>query len=134
MKYSKKDQLKQNKKPSTKNRNDFNQDTKRKIDELQGSGCYVCESPQVQYHHVKYRSRCGRGVKRNGLPLCNFHHNDPTYGIHFNTKFRNQVFEMFIERFGKDYYKDEHDLYKEGKIAEPTKELLDEYFIKEGFE
>ena len=134
VKYTKKDQLKENKKPSGKKRNDFSPETKNQINELQGSSCYVCESPQVQYHHVKYRSRCGRGVKRNGLPLCNFHHNDHTYGIHFNSKFRKQVTEMFLERFGSDYYKDEYDLYKENKIAEPTKELLEEYFKKEGFE
>lgn len=132
--YSKKDQLKQNKKPSSKARNEFSQDTISQIKELQGSCCYVCESPQVQIHHVKYRSRSGRGVKRNGLPLCPFHHTDSTYGIHFNSRFRKQVTEIFIERFGPEYYKDEHDLFKEGKIAEPSKKLLEEYFKNGGFE
>lgn len=128
--YTKKKQLFHNKLPSRRKRSDFSQDTKAEIREIWGDCCYICESPQVQFHHVKYRSQSGRGTKRNGLPLCNLHHNDHTQGIHHNSKLRKRIEELFIRTFGEEYFKDEYDLYLEGKINEPNKDLLEEYFKK----
>ena len=132
--YSKDMQLHESKKPSTRRRNDFSSETREEIKNIWGHCCYVCESPQIELHHVKYRSASGRGTKRNGLPLCHFHHVNPTHGIHNNRKFRNDITQIFIEQFGEDFYKDEYDLFAEKKIKEPTKEEMEKYFLKVGIQ
>ena len=123
-------QLYENKKPITKNRNDFSPKTREEIKDIWGHGCYVCENPSIELHHVKHRSASGRGTKRNGLPLCHFHHRDHTYGIHHNRKFKREIKELFVEKYGEDFYKDEYDLFAEKKIDEPTKKLMEQYFLR----
>jgi hypothetical protein len=119
------------KKPSLYQRGYFGKDYEKAYEEhgkvcgeriVPTAGVKPC-SGGLQMHHVKFKSGGGRGVWRNGRPLCDGHHDL----CHESREYADKWREIHAEKYGEDYYKDEWDLYKEGKIVEPTKEHLEAY-------
>lgn len=81
----------------------------------------VCRSTHVVWHHVIYGTANRRLSDYYGLivPLCPFHHNESSEGVHFNkkldlhfkrlaqTKFEEHYPDLnFVEIFGKNYKED----------------------------
>ncbi|WP_197073612.1 HNH endonuclease [Paenibacillus sp. FSL H7-0357] len=74
--------------------------------------CQVCfVSRGTQTHHIMPRSRSGRGVKENGLRVCNYCHKM----IHEKTSVLNKYIELQREKYGENFWFDELDRiqYKE---------------------
>ena len=38
--------------------------------ETYGARCLACGDPNIEMHHIIYRSHCGPSVVENGIPLC----------------------------------------------------------------
>ncbi len=119
--------------PHWKQRGKFSKQAVNDILRIWGEWCFVCGSPSYQIHHVyeKGFGKGGRGVKTNGLPLCQTHHTDQNHGIHHDRALYEKVREMFIQRFGEHYYKDMYDLWMEGHIENPTDELYEKFMVEE---
>lgn len=92
-------------KPTRKQRNNFSREVREKIYERDEGKCQECFRIGTEIHHVKFRSQGGRGVVTNGLLLCADCHRK----IHQVRKFAKKWQEVFEERYGQDYYKDEWD-------------------------
>lgn len=92
-------------KPTRRKRNAFSYKVKQQIYERDNGLCQQCGAPGTEIHHVKFRSQGGRGVVNNGLLLCADCHRK----IHQVRKFARKWQEVFEERYGQDYYKDEWD-------------------------
>lgn len=93
--------------PTQKQRNDFRPIIRAEISKRDGDVCNECYTKKAtQIHHVWPRSRGGRGVVTNGLPLCNDCHTE--IHAHFTLMLKWQ--EIYEQRYGPDYYKDEWDL------------------------
>lgn len=93
--------------PTQKQRNAFSQTVRAQIRSRDGEICNECLSKKAtQIHHVCPRSRGGRGVATNGLPLCHECHRS----IHDNATLMNKWQEIYEQRYGPDYYKDEWDV------------------------
>lgn len=93
-------------KPTRKKRNNFSREVRKQIYERDNGLCQECGSRGTEIHHVKFRSQGGRGVVTNGLLLCADCHRK----IHKIRKFAKKWQEIFEDRYGSDYYKDEWDL------------------------
>jgi hypothetical protein len=127
--YSKSRQLGKKKKNRQKNKNTIKKDEYKMAMEKHGSSCFICGSDVVEAHHVKFRSQGGRGTWRNTRFLCKDHtrgNNSP----HRDENMRVMFQDMHIRLYGEHYYCDADDLYKLGKIEEPTKELMENFFSK----
>ncbi|OKP81603.1 hypothetical protein A3842_11015 [Paenibacillus sp. P3E] len=77
-----------------------------------GGLCQVCHvSRGTQTHHIMPRSRSGRGVKENGLRVCNYCHNM----IHEKNSILNKYIDLQREKYGDNFWYDELDRiqYKE---------------------
>lgn len=77
-----------------------------------GGLCQVCNvSRGTQTHHIMPRSRSGRGVKENGLRVCNYCHNM----IHEKNSVLNKYIDLQREKYGDHFWYDELDRiqYKE---------------------
>ena len=122
--YTKEQQLKSWSKPKWKNRSAIDHEDYRKATEYWGVCCIACGNPNIEMHHVKFRSNGGSGRWRNLLPLCQNHHKL----AHTYKYIRYSYEEKMIDEFGQDYFKDEWHLYEEGKIDEPKVELMEAYF------
>ncbi len=71
--------------------------------------CQVCfVSRGTQTHHIMPRSRSGRGVKENGLRVCNYCHKM----IHEKTSVLNKYIELQREKYGDYFWYDELDKLK----------------------
>jgi hypothetical protein len=110
--------------PSRAKRGEFTLQLKMKVIDLYGNSCLVCGSPNVEFHHRKFRSQLGRNNPRNGAPLCQTHHRE----AHDNAGLAQLLREEVKERFGEFYYYDRFDLWKAGCIDRPTEELMEKYF------
>ena len=119
------------KKPSLYQRGYFGTDYDR-IYEVHGQVCGERVIPTVgappcsgglEVHHVKFKSGSGRGVFRNGRPLCKRHHDL----CHESSAYAEKWRAIHEEKYGEHYFKDEWDLYKEGLIDDPTKDKLEQF-------
>lgn len=124
--YSKKEQLARVKKQKTSKRNGIDRKEYNLMIQNFGKECYFCKAQGTDAHHVKFRSQGGRGTWRNLRLLCKKCHNY----IHQNELMRKRLENEHIELFGRFYYMDQLDLYEQGLIEEPYKDLLDDYFKK----
>lgn len=72
--------------------------------------CDVCGGPYAEDHHIIFKSECKPLDKCpfNHVYLCNVHHRDHKYGVHFNKKlnkhYKSQVKAKLEELFAEDYY------------------------------
>ena len=98
--------IRKRRKPTRKQRNNFSQKARQEIYERDEGKCQECFRLGTEIHHVKFRSQGGRGVVTNGLLLCSDCHRK----VHQVRKFARKWQEIFEERYGSDYYKDEWDL------------------------
>lgn len=80
-------------------------------------------SGNLEVHHVKFKSGGGRGVWRNGRPLCKTHHDLCHTSFWYAEKWR----EIHEAKYGEYFYFDEWDLYKLGLINEPIRAKLEEF-------
>jgi hypothetical protein len=116
--------------PSRARRNEFSDKEKEKILAARGDSCLECGSPYIEFHHAKFRSGSGRGVWRNGIPLCNKHHSFNHEG-EGSRAYAERWREMLKALYGEFYYMDEWDLWLLGKIEEPTKEQLEAFMLQQ---
>lgn len=93
-------------KPSRKKRGEFSKETTSKILEKFENKCGVCGGIPTEIHHVMYKSRGGRGVLENGMPVCQQCH----FEIHQNKKLSDFWIWLFESKYGPDFYKDEYDI------------------------
>lgn len=123
--FSKAQQLKRGYKPPKRGkRNQITAKEYEKAYEFYSGVCVMCGSPNIEMHHVKYRSQGGRGTWRNLMPLCKHHHEM----AHSESAIDESVKALQVDKHGEHYYMDEHDLYQLDLIVEPTKEELEKYF------
>lgn len=116
--------------PSRYKRNEFSEREREKILEARGGYCLECGSPYIEFHHAKFRSGSGRGVWRNGIPLCNTHHTFAHEG-EGSRAYANKWRKLLEGLYGEFYYMDEWDLWLLGKIEEPEKKYLEEFMIEQ---
>ena len=116
--------------PSRSARNEFSAAARKRIQKEFGAICNDprCGRPAIDMHHVVYRSQSGRGVWRNGIPLCDIHHDR----AHKEKAYRLMLIELRIVLFGPHFFKDKWDLWYEGLIADPTNEALEKFMIDQG--
>lgn len=117
--------------PSRYSRGQFSMEDKQKIDEMYGHACLVCVTPYIEYHHCKFLSGLGRGVWRNGVPLCGDHHRLDKDSPHQNEKTAETYRQHKLKIFGPYYYMDTWDLYKKGLIPNTTKEAYESFMARE---
>jgi hypothetical protein len=121
--------------PKRADRNEFTMREKEKICKAFGGWkCALCGNPYIEFHHAKFRSASadgsGRGVWRNGVPLCNAHHslNHTAEG----SRETADKWRAFLKSlYGEFYFMDEWDLWLLGKIEEPDKKHLEEFMEKQ---
>ncbi|MFA2817277.1 HNH endonuclease [Bacillus paranthracis] len=112
--------------PSRKHRGDFSDKERERInDAFGGARCAECGSPYIEHHHAKFRSGSGRGVFRNGIPLCNEHHGMAHKIRSYADKWR----EYLQDKYGRYYYMDKWDLWALDLIDHPSDEKF-EAFMK----
>lgn len=121
--------------PSRYERAEFTEKQKKQILKLFGGEheCAVCGSFYISYHHIQFRSCAnglGRNNPRNGVPLCHTHH-ARCHTLEGHMEYAQSWRDRQKSIWGEDYYKDQYDLWKEGKIERPTTELMDRYFERE---
>lgn len=116
--------------PARSVRNEFSTAAREKIKKVFGLSCNDphCGRPAVDMHHVVYRSQSGRGVWRNGIPLCDLHHDK----VHENKEYREMLTELRIIQYGPHFYKDKWDLWYEGLIDNPTNQALEKFMEDQG--
>lgn len=118
--------------PSRSSRNEFTEAEKRKIDKaFGGAKCAQCGNPYIEYHHAKFRSPSaqgsGRGVWRNGVPLCKPHHDL----CHESRSYAEKWRALLKSLYGKYYYMDKYDLWLAGLIEEPENNFFEEFMIQQ---
>lgn len=91
--------------PRRATRNEFDSRTRKLIRNRDNGECQQCGAPATHIHHVRFRSAGGRGVFTNGLSVCHLCHER----IHQDRKLADYWREVFENRYGPDYYKDQWD-------------------------
>lgn len=92
--------------PKQANRNEFDTLTRKRIKKRDNGECQVCGAPGTQIHHVRLRSQGGRGVFTNGLTVCHTCHDK----IHRDRRLIEYWQDVFLQRYGEDYWKDDWDM------------------------
>lgn len=96
-----------------------------------GNYCFVCGTvDSLEAHHVRFRSDGGRGGWRNIRFLCTEHHRGD-YSPHKNRELRETLEEAHTALYGKWYWADKYDLFKEGLIPNTTDKAFEEFMEKE---
>lgn len=111
-------------------RNEFSEKERKKALEAFGgeARCARCKMNHYHLHHIFFRSGDGRGVWRNGVPLCNNCHDR----CHLSGAPDKQRWRERAERlYGQYYYYDEFDLWKAGLIEDPTRDNLESFMEQE---
>jgi HNH endonuclease len=120
------------KRPSKTERATFTTEEKQKVISVYGTACFLCESAHYEeIHHVKFKSKKGRGTFRNGVPVCKVCHDL----IHEDTP-QSQRLAHYIRLtvkslYGEYYYMDVWDLYKLKLISSPTEELFERFMLNQ---
>lgn len=125
--YSKTKQLGKKKKNRQKKQNTIKENEYQIAMDKHGDTCFFCGSPNVEAHHVKFRSQGGRGTWRNTRFLCPEHHRG-NGSPHKSEEIRLMFHDMHVRLYGEYYYCDENDLYRLKLIDEPDKDLLEKFF------
>jgi hypothetical protein len=100
--------------PKQGDRGEFPTKVRKQIIDDQGGQCQICGRLTTHIHHVMPRGRGGRGVYTNGLLACDNCHIPK---IH-EGPFLQYYIDLFIKRFGADFYKDEWDKESERGIGD----------------
>lgn len=91
--------------PKRRNRSKFSKTVRDQILEAENNTCQTCGNLATQIHHVMPRGRQGRGVYTNGMAVCNGCHRK----IHDDNDLLNYWINVYADRYGADFYKDEWD-------------------------
>ncbi|WP_144559572.1 HNH endonuclease signature motif containing protein [Shouchella miscanthi] len=113
--------------PSRKTRGQICKKDYEKAMEYWGDGCAMTGHTAIEMHHVKFRSQGGRGSWRNLVPLVESLHKK----CHQDRSHADYWREELESRFGKWYWADRFDLYKEGLIPNATHEAFEKFMIAE---
>lgn len=118
--------------PKRSIRNEFTEADKKKIDKaFGGKKCAQCGNPNIEYHHAKFRSASaqgsGRGVWRNGIPLCKSHHDLCHDDYLYAQKWR----DLLRSLYGEYYYMDKWDLWLAGLIEDPNEKEFEAFMTKQ---
>lgn len=114
--------------PEKKVRSEFTDRERKLINEaFNGAYCAECQSPYIQHHHAKFRSGSGRGVWRNGVPLCDTHHRMCHDSRAYADKWRTLLEIMY----GPFYFMDKWDLWLMGAIENPTYGEYNRFMIEQ---
>lgn len=118
--------------PTKKQRGAVSKTTARKVFEVYGEYCAICQSNQIELHHIKPKgfSNGGRGTWRNLIPLCPSHHRGKE-GVHNNKKLMEKFQYEHKKKYGVHYHCDKFDLYKLGLIKEAEDADFEEFMQKE---
>lgn len=92
--------------PKLSKRGKFSEKTITKIINRDDGLCVVCFAQANDIHHCLFKSQGGRGVFTNGVCLCRDCHSN----AHNSAEEAKRLQQMMIDKYGVDYYKDEHDL------------------------
>lgn len=92
--------------PKQSSRNNFNKSVRDAVYERDNGLCQMCMSKGTEIHHVVFKSRGGRGVATNGLTLCQHCHRK----VHMNAELTDYWIEVYADRYGPGFWKDEYDL------------------------
>jgi 5-methylcytosine-specific restriction endonuclease McrA len=92
--------------PKRAERNKFSAAVRAQIAERDQGLCQGCKSPGTEIHHVFFKSRGGRGVFTNGVTLCQPCHRK----AHEKAVFTDYWINVFVDRYGPNFYKDEYDV------------------------
>lgn len=120
--------------PTKKTRGKITPSEYKKAAQEHGEECYFCgNTVNLECHHVMPKGfskvKNGRGVWYNLRFLCAEHHRGKT-GVHQNKTMMEELQQVHERLYGKHFYKDRFDLFKEGLIPNSAKESL-ESFMKE---
>lgn len=116
--------------PNRGSRSEFSNKERERILAAFGGGCAECRSPFVQFHHAKFRSGSGRGVFRNGVPLCEEHHTLAHKVKEYADKWR----EYLKSIYGGYYYMDKWDLWLLDLIEDPSDLKHEEFMLDQQYE
>jgi 5-methylcytosine-specific restriction endonuclease McrA len=93
--------------PKRVDRGKFSRDTRQKILLRDDGMCQQCGGIGTQVHHVVPKgSGKGRGVYKNGLTVCQPCHTQ----IHKDNDLLEYWIDVFTDRYGYGFWKDEFDL------------------------
>jgi len=91
--------------PKQAERNKFSKEVAKEIIERDNGLCQLCFSKGTEIHHCKLKSQSGRGVKSNGILLCQHCHRK----AHQEYEVAESLRQRMIMRYGPNYYKDKWD-------------------------
>ncbi|GGB43446.1 hypothetical protein GCM10011409_21320 [Lentibacillus populi] len=91
--------------PKRAKRGEFSKEVRQQVYERDRGLCQQCGRRGEEIHHVKFKSRGGRGVFTNGLTLCHLCHKK----VHMNGELTEYWLDFFTDYYGPDFYKDEWD-------------------------
>jgi 5-methylcytosine-specific restriction endonuclease McrA len=111
--------------PTRKQRATISKKEYRRTVEAFGNLCVYCGNPQIEIHHIKFRSQGGKGGYRNLIPLCKQHHNQAHSDRDFADRIRNRRELMF----GEWYWADKWDLFKRVLIPNSTDEAFETFLL-----
>jgi 5-methylcytosine-specific restriction endonuclease McrA len=105
--------------PKQAERNKFTEYVRDQVKEHFENTCQMCYGKGLHIHHVYPRGRGGRNVFTNALLLCNECHKE----IHANEDLLRHWIELYKEKHGEGFWKDEHDLKREFEDKRLTEQL-----------
>lgn len=91
--------------PKRSERGKFSRAVRAQIADRDNGLCQMCLSKGTEIHHVFFKSRGGRGVFTNGVTLCQPCHRK----VHDNGELTDYWIDVFTDRYGPSFYKDEWD-------------------------
>lgn len=91
--------------PKRSDRGKFKKMIRKQAYERDNGQCQICLSPGTELHHCMFKSRGGRGVLTNALTLCSECHRE----IHQDNSLAEYWIDVYADRYGPDFYKDEWD-------------------------
>lgn len=113
--------------PSKATRGEFTDRDREMINKIFGAKCAECGNPYIEHHHAKFRSGSGRGVFRNGVPLCINHHK-----LCHESRIYADEWRAFLENlYGEYYFMDKWDLWLMGKIEDPNDKDYEAFMLEE---
>lgn len=119
--------------PTRGERGKIDKKNAEKMFEVFGTACLGCfiDRPNIEIHHIVFRSQGGRKVWRNLAPLCRDCHG-ACHGKYLSKSHReamsglqNRLYNERVKKYGKRFYCDVWDLYEGNLVSDTTeKEYL----------